>query len=312
MPGVPFTSASRADSACRENRSAPSATGRAPRITRKAPRSARSTTSGSRTPRSASKSPPRAAARKASTTSRWRVRLTSRTGTVPCTWRRAPAGGVAVPRSESVARWARFHRTARQTCRAGPMRVSSSGPSVSRTTSRAMPTESARSTACSGSIPVAAADDWIGHTQLQRFLLAPRFPRTQHVEAHPGHDCRQPAGEIVDVTGGSNGSIGSHASCTASSASLSDQYVVRNGPQPRAVFLKPFRQPVLLNHTVTPFSPARGTRRRCSKPLVSKLTSRGTGCRLRSRLRRWPDERLQPSNETVQAERASARRQRAR
>jgi hypothetical protein len=75
IPAAPFTSTGRANLTSREKVSACSAAARAPRSSLDAPggtppRSARTTTSGSRTARSAPKSPPRAAARKASTTSR--------------------------------------------------------------------------------------------------------------------------------------------------------------------------------------------------------------------------------------------------
>jgi hypothetical protein len=74
-PAAPFTSAG---CAARARPEKVSATARAPRTSLGAPactaaRSARSTTSGSSSARSASKSPQREAARKASTTSRWRA-----------------------------------------------------------------------------------------------------------------------------------------------------------------------------------------------------------------------------------------------
>ena len=109
-PAAPFTSAGRTNGESREKVSVCSATARAPRTSldrpaRTAPPSIRSTTSGSSTASSASKSPSREAAKKASTTSRWRgevgvgnVRfaLDPAAGAarqLPCRGRRAPHDG---------------------------------------------------------------------------------------------------------------------------------------------------------------------------------------------------------------------------
>ena len=45
--------------------------------------------------------------------------------------------------------------------------------------------------------PVVAADDRVGHADVQR-LLAPRPARAQHVEAHPRDDRRQPRAQVLD------------------------------------------------------------------------------------------------------------------
>ncbi len=91
-PAAPFTSTGRSSAPGSENMIALDATVLAPRSTpvasgRLAPPSDRTTTSGSSTATSRSRSPPRAAAKNASTTSRWRDRSASGTG-APWTRRR--------------------------------------------------------------------------------------------------------------------------------------------------------------------------------------------------------------------------------
>ena len=74
--------------------------------------------------------------------------------------------------------------------------IRSAGVSVSRTTSRARPTESAGSILCFRVVPVLAAHDRLGNVGSER-LLGPRLTRTQHVEAHPRDGRRQPALEVL-------------------------------------------------------------------------------------------------------------------
>ena len=73
----------------------------------------------------------------------------------------------------------------------------SAGDSVSRTTSRASPTESA-STACwagSASSPVLTIGSG---SEVPDEVLPPRPARAQHVQAHAGDDRRQPAAQVGD------------------------------------------------------------------------------------------------------------------
>jgi hypothetical protein len=103
-PAAPLTSAGRTRAPGRENSTtARLATATAPRSTseasgRRAPPSDRSTTSGSSTATSPSRSPARAAAKKASTTSRWAARSASGAGTsAPRTRRRALLANCLAP-----------------------------------------------------------------------------------------------------------------------------------------------------------------------------------------------------------------------
>ena len=136
-----------------------SATAAAPRTSaarppvRTAASSARSTTSGSSRARRASKSPLREAARKASTTARWRARSAGASATsVPCTRRRARLASCRAAAGERPTMVAISSKgTANMSCSTKASR--SAGASVSSTTSRAGPTESASSASCSGSMP---------------------------------------------------------------------------------------------------------------------------------------------------------------
>ena len=119
-PAAPFTNAGRTTAEGRAKVIAPRATAVAPRTTREtaertAPPSDRSTMSGWSTATSASKSPPRAAAKKASTTARCRVKSLS--GPV---WRRAPDGApdlrAAAWRPANGPSSQRSGRTAHRTC----------------------------------------------------------------------------------------------------------------------------------------------------------------------------------------------------
>ncbi len=156
-PGAPFTRTGRVNQVGPEKVTACPATAAAPRTTldrpgRTAPASARSTTSGSRTASSPSKSPVRAAARKASTTSRWRLRSGRGQEWLPVSGagRGWPA---ALQASETARRWERYRRMARRIRRGARRPAARRGSSVSSTTSSARPTESARSASCSGSVP---------------------------------------------------------------------------------------------------------------------------------------------------------------
>ena len=71
---------------------------------------------------------------------------------------------------------------------------------VSSTTSRATPTESARSASCSGSVASGRSRIEVGHVRPHR-LLAPGAPRAQDVQRDPGDDGRQPGPEVLDVAG---------------------------------------------------------------------------------------------------------------
>ena len=114
---------------------------------------------------------------------------------------------------------ARSRRTARRTGRAG-RRPAVRRASVSSTTSRARPTASARSTWCSGSTASArstiGSGTWTSSGSSRRVAA-----RAQHVEADAGDDGGQPAAEVLDSSVSAR-LRRSQASCTASSASLSE------------------------------------------------------------------------------------------
>ena len=162
-----------------------------------APWSARTTTSGSSTASRASKSPLRDAARKASTTSRWRS--TSVSGTVGSPWirRRARlASWRAASGERSTIGAISSNGTAKMSWRTNARR--SAGARVSSTTRRATPTESARRASCSGSVPS-------GRSRIRSGMWGPTGSswrerrRPQDVERDPGDDRRQPGAEVLDV-----------------------------------------------------------------------------------------------------------------
>ena len=135
------------------------ATAAAPRTslaapTRTAAPSERSTTSGSSNASRASSSPPREAARKASTTSRWRVWLPPLTAVPPCTRRRPRlASCLAAAGVRSTIGAISSKGRSNRSCSTNATR--SAGESVSSTSSSASPIESASSASCSGSEPAA-------------------------------------------------------------------------------------------------------------------------------------------------------------
>jgi predicted enzyme related to lactoylglutathione lyase len=155
-PAAPSMSAGRAAAARPEN---VPATARAPTTSLSAPicaaaASARSTMSGSSIASRASKSPSREAARKAATTSRCRE-TSGRIGSPgPACWirRRARLAScrVAVGESSTIGAIS-SNGTANMSCSTNASR--SAGVSVSSTTSKARPTESASTASCSGSVP---------------------------------------------------------------------------------------------------------------------------------------------------------------
>ena len=154
-PGEPFT---RAGCASKGRVVKISATAAAPRVSLEAPArtaalSARSTASGSSTASSAPKSPPREAARKASTTARSRV--TSGLGADdPRTRRRARLASCRAAVGERSTMGA-ISSNGRSNMSWSTNATRSAGVSVSSTTRRARPTESAISASSAGSIPPA-------------------------------------------------------------------------------------------------------------------------------------------------------------
>ena len=152
-PAAPFTRTGRAEVASQAKPRAAPATASAPRTSRDVPaRSARSTTSGSSTASRASRSPPRAAARKASTTARWRARSASGTAAAPRTRRRARLASWRAAATERPSMPAiSSNGTPNRSWSTNASR--SAGVRVSSTTSRAKPTPSATSAWCSGSAP---------------------------------------------------------------------------------------------------------------------------------------------------------------
>jgi NADH-quinone oxidoreductase subunit B len=203
-PAAPFTSTGRFGAETSAIMSVRPATAAAPWSTTEAsgravPPSIRTTTSGSRTATSASRSPWCAAAKKASTTSRWRAISGSGAWTsAPRTRRRArlasclAVAGYAPPWGDLVegqvehvvqderqplGRSQRFeHHLQRQPDRVGQQRL------------------------ILGARPVRTADDRVGHVHAEG-LLAPRVARTQRVQADPGDDRGQPGPEIIDAAG---------------------------------------------------------------------------------------------------------------
>ena len=96
----------------------------------------------------------------------------------------------------------------------------SGGVSVSRTTSSARPTESASSASCSGSDPVGAVDDRLGHVNADRLLGRTLRERSMFSETRATTVVSQPprfSTSLVSVR-----LSRSQASWTASSASLSE------------------------------------------------------------------------------------------
>ena len=87
----------------------------------------------------------------------------------------------------------------------------SAGSKVSRTTSRARPTESAKSVSSSGEVAST------GPRRVRRVQFLPG-PGAQHVQADPSHHGGQPATEVVHGSASDRFSR-SQASWTASSAS---------------------------------------------------------------------------------------------
>ena len=208
--------------------------------------SARSTTSGSSSASSASKSPPREAARKASTTSRWRARSASgavgrslhpaacAAGELPCRGRGAPHDGrdlveghgehVVQHEREPLGGSQRFeHHEQRETDRVGQQRF------------------------VLGVDPVLAAHDRLGHVRVQR-LLAPRLARAQHVQAHPRDDRRQPSAQVLDAAG--VGAAEPQPGFLHGVVRLAQraEHPVGHRPQVGAVGLEPLRQPVVFVH----------------------------------------------------------------
>jgi len=221
IPTAPFTSAGCASRARPENCLA---TAGAPRTSLDAPEgmaalSARNTTSGSSAASSASKSPPREAARKASTTSRWRVRSASGTVATPCTRRRARlASCLAAPGERPTTAASSSNGTANMSCSTNATR--SAGASVSSTTSSARPTESASSASCSGSIPSSRLPIGSGTCASRdssrcnlRERSTSRHTRATTVVSHPPRFSTALVSERLRR---------SQDSCTASSASLSE------------------------------------------------------------------------------------------
>ena len=89
----------------------------------------------------------------------------------------------------------RSNGTAKMSCSTNASR--SEGDSVSRTTSRARPTESASSACCSGSSPC-GGDHRVRHVRVERFLV-PGHPGPQHVQADAGHHGGQPRAQVLHL-----------------------------------------------------------------------------------------------------------------
>ena len=191
------------------------------RPARTAPPSARSTTSGSSTASSASKSPLARGGEEGIDDF-----SLAASGRRRAAWPLPAPGGArgsraAVPRSGERPTMGAISSkgTSNMSCSTNASR--SAGASVSSTTSSARPTESASSASCSGSIPSSRLDDRVGHVRAER-LLAPRRCASA---ACPGTRARRPSS--ASRRGSRRRSVSerlsrSQASCTASSASLSE------------------------------------------------------------------------------------------
>ena len=274
-PAAPLTSAGRANAASRAKLSARSATAsRAPDLPRRAARGRRRDRRAARrrgrAPRRAPRSrPPRAAARKASTTSRWRGevgvgRRRRRPGRAGARGSRAgaprPASGPTIGAISS-------NGTANMSCSTNASR--SAGCSVSSTTSSARPTESASSASCSGSTPSSrltiGSGTW-GPSGSSRARLA----RAQHVEADARDDGRQPAAEVLDAA--RVGAAEAQPGLLHGVVGLAHraEHPVGHRAQVGPVGLELLRQVVALVHSSHPFVAFRHSsdepnRRRCDK-----------------------------------------------
>ena len=265
-----------------------------------APKSARSTTSGSST-RQSRRSRRRAPRRG----TRRRPRAGGR-GRRPASARRRPdaaarpAGQLPRRRRASGRPSARSPRTGRSNMSCSTKASRSAGVSVSSTTSRASPTESASSASCSGSSRRRRGRRSGREGATTERFLAPHAARAQHVQADPRDDGGQPAAEVLDLVrvgaaepqpGLLHGVVGlGHRA----------QHPVGDRPQARPVLLEPLGQPVLLAHPVTSSALAAGhthERTRCEtrRDVTGEHDEEGTHhASLRCRSERCARSRLVP------------------
>ena len=166
-----------------------------------------------------SKSPSRAAARNASTTSRWAARSASGAGVAPCTRRRARlASWRAASGERSTIGAISSNGTANMSCRTNASR--SAGVSVSSTTSSARPTESASSASCSGSVP--SSRSTIGSGMCTSSGSSRRVRRERSMFRHTRATTVVSQPPRFSIASASARLSRSQASWTASSASLSE------------------------------------------------------------------------------------------
>ena len=201
--------------ACPATASAPAVA----RTGRSGPKSTRSTTSGWRTKTSRSKSPSRAAAWKASTSSRWRIRSAGASGAAPRTRRRARlASWRAASGVRSTIGAISSKGTANMSCRTKASR--SAGDSCSRTTRSARPTESASSASCSGWPPSMRSTTGSGRRSSSG--SSPRVLRARSMFRHTRATTVVSQPPRFSISSASLRLSRTQASCTASSASLSE------------------------------------------------------------------------------------------
>jgi hypothetical protein len=197
------------------------------------------TASGCSTASSPSKSP-RAAARNASTTARWRARSASGTTAAP-----APGGGPGWPAAaspECAPGPPRSGRRAPRSCRAAPTPAARRAPACP-----APPAAPSRSPGQQrlplGVDPVVGLR--IGSGRCTPKGCSRRAGAGMQVQAHPGDDRGQPAAEVVDAAGAGGPGAARPAGrrCRRRRASRASG---RRPPAGGAVGLEPLRQPVAL------------------------------------------------------------------
>ena len=169
--------------------------------------------------------------------------------TAPASRARAGARGsrAALPRPATVPRWNRSRRTAGRTDRAGRTPGVRRASACRARPSSATPTESASTASPSGSAPSPRMT--LGSVTCAPIGSSRRDFRERSMSRHTRETTvvnQPPRFSMVAV---SVRLRRSHASCTASSASLSEPSIaVGHSAQPRPVLFEPLGQPALLVH----------------------------------------------------------------